>query len=549
MRRALIAILLAYIAIYVVPLGVRPLQSPDETRYAEIPREMIATGDWIVPRLDGLRYFEKPPLGYWVTALSMLAFGENGFAVRFPSAVASGLTALILLCFANRVSGRQDTGPLAGVVYLTSLLVFVVGTSNIPDGPFTLLLTATCVLLYRGLAAEDPAGRTWRLTAAGLCCGLAFLTKGLLAFALPLGAVVVFCAWERRWRDIPWSVGLPAAVAVAVALPWSLAIHLREPDFWRYFVWVEHLQRFLAPRGDEQHAQPVWYFVPVLLASQLFWVPFVPAAIAGRRHHAWPRSPARWCVVWAVVPFVVVSASGGKLATYILPSLPPLALLLAVGLTGAVTGRERSWSLVSGAWVAAGIGLGGLAYALAAGRSYYSDSEGWKVQVLAVGFACWAVMSAVAALANRLRLAIHACAPLLLFVCTPWAVPADALATRTIRGITENPAAKIARDALLVADRRSVTAACWILKRHDIAVLDHPGELAYGASYADAGHRLLGKEELAALVDGGSRERDVVLLLARHDLVAWAGETLTRRHAGPDCCIEDRGILLARLGT
>ena len=130
---------MAYFLVYIGPLPFRPLYLPDETRYAEIPREMLSTGDWIVPRLNGLRYFEKPVFSYWLTALSFGLFGQNRFAARLPCALATGLSAALLALFLRRTG--HGTFALMGVaVFLTTWEVYVLGVFNVPDAVFSLSL-------------------------------------------------------------------------------------------------------------------------------------------------------------------------------------------------------------------------------------------------------------------------------------------------------------------------------------------------------------------------------------------------------------------------
>ena len=148
-------VLCGWLVIYILPLGQRPLIMPDETRYAEIPREMLSTGDWVVPRLAGLRYFEKPPLGYWVNATSISLLGEHEFAVRLPSAVAAGLTALLVFGFARTVSRCAKTGIFAAAVYLTFVEVYLVGTFNVLDNLLTLFLTAAIIAFHRAVVSRD----------------------------------------------------------------------------------------------------------------------------------------------------------------------------------------------------------------------------------------------------------------------------------------------------------------------------------------------------------------------------------------------------------
>jgi 4-amino-4-deoxy-L-arabinose transferase len=147
-RRFQLLIPSLYLLLYILPLGFRPIFIPDESRYAEIPREMIASGDWIVPHLDGIRYFEKPVLGYWLNALSMKAFGENAFAVRFPSAMATGLSAFIIFLLVRRFSNRNFLGAITAVIFLTCFEVYGVGTFNVLDSTLAMFGTAAMASFF-----------------------------------------------------------------------------------------------------------------------------------------------------------------------------------------------------------------------------------------------------------------------------------------------------------------------------------------------------------------------------------------------------------------
>ncbi|MEJ2658038.1 MAG: phospholipid carrier-dependent glycosyltransferase, partial [Desulfobacterales bacterium] len=143
MRKSHVAIIGIFLLLYIVPLGIRPIVIPDESRYAEIPREMIASGDWIVPILNGLRYFEKPVLGYWLNALAIELFGENAFAVRFPSAAATGISAFIIFLFIRRFSGDIIVATFAALIFLTTFIVYGIGTFNILDSMLAVFVTAS----------------------------------------------------------------------------------------------------------------------------------------------------------------------------------------------------------------------------------------------------------------------------------------------------------------------------------------------------------------------------------------------------------------------
>src|SRR5262249_12900260 len=218
---------------------------------------------------------------------------------------------------------------VAPVVFLTTALVAGVGTFAVLDSLLTLFLTAAVAAWY--LAVLEPPGRrrVVYLVLCGGACGAAFLVKGFLAWAIPAMVAVPHLAARRQWRalfTLPW---IPIATAVAVALPWSVLIHFREPDFWRYFFWVEHVQRFV---GDEaQHAQPPWFFLEFLPLIGWPWILALPAAAIGLRGA--PRDDfRRYLLLWTVLPFVFFSFSRGKLLTYVLPCFAPLSILVAAGL-------------------------------------------------------------------------------------------------------------------------------------------------------------------------------------------------------------------------
>ena len=157
MKKSSLAVIGLFLIIYLLPLGVRPLIIPDETRYGEIPREMIASGDWVVPRLNGLRYFEKPVMGYWLNAVSMTIFGENAFAVRFPSALAAGLSALMLFFLVRKYGQGETNGLYTAGIFLTCLLVAGLGTVSVLDNVLAMFLTGTTFFFL-----FKPHGRTPR---------------------------------------------------------------------------------------------------------------------------------------------------------------------------------------------------------------------------------------------------------------------------------------------------------------------------------------------------------------------------------------------------
>ncbi len=311
------------------PLGVRALWSPDEGRYAEIPREMVASGDWVTPRLDGVKYFEKPALFYWLQALAIEAFGVRDWTLRLWVALFALGGCLAVYAAGRRLFGRR-AGLLAAAVLATSPLYYVLSQSITLDMGVSVLLAAT--LLAALLGIEEPAGRRRRLLlyAAYAAAAAATLEKGLIGFLLPGLVVLVWLAAARRWRSLrPLYLPTGLALFLAIALPWHLLVARANPDFLYFYFVREHFLRY----ATKLHAryQPFWFFAPILLAGLMPWAAFLPRALrlapdAGRPDPR--RAEVLFLLLWAGIVFAFFSASSSKLAPYILPCAPPLALLV-----------------------------------------------------------------------------------------------------------------------------------------------------------------------------------------------------------------------------
>ncbi|HEJ83636.1 MAG TPA: phospholipid carrier-dependent glycosyltransferase, partial [Desulfobacteraceae bacterium] len=394
MRKHSLAVISLFLILYILPLGWRPLAIPDETRYAEIPREMIASGDWVVPRLNGLKYFEKPALGYWLNALSIMVFGENPFAVRLPSALSAGMTAMILFFLMRRFGTRAEAAPLGAAAYLTALLVLALGTISILDSMLTLFLTGAMASFFFACQEGHPLKRSGFLALFGAFCGLAFLMKGFLAFAVPGIAIVPFLVWERRLKELFRILWIPLLALLLVTLPWGILIHLKEGDFWNYFFWTEHIRRFISPVPG-QHPKPFWYFLPILAGGALPWLFLVPAAFSETTAGLGRRDPlVRFAVCWFLFPFLFFSACSGKLIPYILPCFPPFIMIIAMGLADYFEkGKKRAFNVA--AWCLAVL-MGGIAIALVLNQTtrilwvrVYDPLESWKWAIAAGGFLAW----------------------------------------------------------------------------------------------------------------------------------------------------------------
>jgi len=505
-----------FLVLYIAPLGVRPLVIPDEARYAEIPREMLASGDWIVPRFNGLRYFEKPPLGYWLNAGSIGLFGENAFAIRLPSAVAAGLTALLLFVWARRFTDDGAIPLLATAVFLLSFEVLAIGVFCVLDSVLSLFVTAAIVTSYLACEQRTPRTRMILLVLAGVACGLAFLTKGFLALAVPVMVIVPFALWQGRLKICLRTAWVPLITAFLVALPWALLVHRREPDFWHYFFWVEHVARFTSPRGG-QHLEPLWFYVPILIAGAMPWTALVGPIVQGLRHMNWSHPMMRLAICWLVLPFLLFSASSGKLGTYILPCFPPLAFLIAVGLLTCL-GEDDTKGFVIGAWVlmlGAGSLLIALVVALFAVPGICDTVALWKWAIAAAGLLLWVVLCRAATTQRRVhaKLAL-CCAGPVLFMFSWHFISAAALPAKKAPGaFLLSHASGISGNSIVIAENDLAGAVCWYYQRSDVILTGGTGEYEYGLSYGDSQRRMFDVEQVKDLIIERTREEPVILVV------------------------------------
>jgi 4-amino-4-deoxy-L-arabinose transferase-like glycosyltransferase len=299
------------------------LWEPDEARYAEIAREMVASGNYLVPHLNYVIYIEKPPLLYWLTALSYQIFGVNEFAARFFGALFAVLGVTATSYFGLRCFGRRHA-LLAGAILATMPIYAVLGQVLTTDMILAALMTFASFALFM----HWREGGRW-CWFAYLAMALGILAKGPVAAILPVAAMVAFLGWEG---DLRGAIGrfhalAGAIVVLAIAAPWFIYTIVRVPGYFDFYFVGEYLKRVFQP--SYSHGEPIWYYLPVLAGGLLPWSAMVP--LMTWRAMA-PNPARRYCLVLAVVIVGAFSLASAKLIPYILPALPPIAILIADGI-------------------------------------------------------------------------------------------------------------------------------------------------------------------------------------------------------------------------
>jgi len=497
-KQLIIGVFSLFVVIYIALLGAHPLTVPSEARYAEIPREILQTNEWIVPHLNGMRYFEKTPLGYWLQSISMLAFGENLFANRLPSALAAGFSAWWIFLLIRRF-GQTKQPVLGSLIYLTFIQVFILSITNILDGMLAAFLTAAIASFFIAFQAPKKSERNRYLFWLGIFCGLAFLIKGFLAFAVPFVVIIAFMIWEKRAKDIlSWSI-IPLLAVLLVCVPWGIAIHFKESDFWHYFFWVEHIKRF-SGGNSAQHPSPIWYFLPVLLGGALPWTFLVPAALRNLKQKLLTEPFYRFCLLWFVLPFIFFSLSSGKLATYILPCFAPLAILLSEGLSNDQPSNWQRRGITTGLLFvflvmvvvsSAQLNLMGL-------KPFYQSEELYKVWLIVGSLVMASIFMFIALKKTNqtMSLIFYAMSPLTFMLITHFSLPQSFLNNKAPESFLSSKQSLITPETIIVSDAPLMHAVNWLYKRDDVYLFHSKGEMLYGLSYPDTEHRYLNSERL-----------------------------------------------------
>lgn len=463
-------------------LGYRDLFDPDEGRYAQIPAAMVDSGDWLTPRLNGVKYFEKPALQYWATAVVFSLVGKSNASARLVPALAGYLGALFAALLALRLFGARAA--IFAFLFASSSLMWVMMGHILT---LDMLLSAwlfcgmACLAIAQNGRSDRKQLRNWML-AGWAALALAVLTKGLIGLVLPAASVVVYSVWQRDWRI--WKhLQLAGGVVLFFLLlaPWFIAVSLKNPEFASFFFIHEHWDRYTS--GVHHREGPVYYFVPFLLLGVLPWLMVSLDVLIRPAFQWWPEKTgefdaARLLWSFVVVTFVFFSLGDSKLPAYILPVMPVVAVLAAQRMAEAKRpGSDR--------WLMAVLGLVMLVLAFNVVRlaneryalQLWLDFRPW---LLAGG--CLFMLSAVVMFV-LLRKPLAACAiasvlSLLAFQLVLWGAQSIA-AVRSSRLVAEAITSSVAADAPVYAVGTFPESAVFYLGQ-TIRIVRYTGEFEFG---------------------------------------------------------------------
>jgi 4-amino-4-deoxy-L-arabinose transferase-like glycosyltransferase len=328
-------------------LGHRALWDPDEGRYAEMAREILTLHDWVTPHLNNLDYFEKPMMFMWLEALSFKVFGVSEWAARLVSLMEAFGGVFLVGLMARKLWGIR-AGIIASLCLITSVEYFVLGSAVDINMTLSLFITAAFVFFWLGYSEGRPV--YFYLFWASMAC--ATLSKGPIGVILPVGAIGIYILVTRQFRLVIQSRPVSGILLfLALTLPWFILVSMRNPDFFHFFFINQNIQRYAA---SNERYQPFYYFFLIIIAGFLPWTCLIPTMAK----EAWIHRMSReiiYIALWFGFILAIFTPSHSKLATYVLPCFPPLALLLAFAVHRAPA-RARVPLIITGIfWLLAGI--------------------------------------------------------------------------------------------------------------------------------------------------------------------------------------------------
>jgi 4-amino-4-deoxy-L-arabinose transferase len=503
---------------YLIPSFDRPLFSPDETRYIEVSREILSTGNWVMPQLFELKYFEKPILSYWLQALSMKLFGEHAFAGRLPTTLAALGSALLLFYLTLQMTACRQRSITAALIYLSMLQVVLLGSFLILDTLLTFFVLAALCSAYKGLSATQAVTKKRAYSLMGLAMGLGFLCKGFIALVL---SGLVIGAWlflYKAWKDV-LHYGLWFLICfMAATLPWAVAVHQQAPDFWHHFLFEQNIGRMTGT--NTKHHEPFWFYLPVILFSTLPWSLFVGPLVRFQKQQSQHSQLLLWS--WFLLPLIFLSCSTSKLWTYVLPLCAPLAIIFALGFHDLLAQKSKQ-SIQTSACLLGGIAcliLGAflvLQMEVTSWQALYNKQEPMKALGFAgmVGIWLW-VAYRLWKQPQHFTLMKIASFPIVFMLLAPKLLPERTLSVKAAVDFAQSSKQWIdAETEIIVEDFNIASSLAWSLKRTNFVFFGLSGnELSYGLRQPESNHRAIEKlAHLRAHILEQQKERTVALFM------------------------------------
>lgn len=318
---------LCCVIIFSFMLGARPLNSPDETRYSSVSLAMVQHHDYITPKVNGIKFLDKPVLYYWTQAASIHLFGVHNWSLRLVSMLFACLGCLAIFLFACQLYDKP-TAWLTLLMLITAPLYFISAHYVNMDMAIAVFITLCLSCFYQAVITASPYHRKLFLYGCYIFAGLGFLTKGLIGFVLPGLVILIWIIWQREWSVFKWIFSPVGFILfLLIVLPWLLAVQHVNPDFFHYFFIYEQFDRF--SQSGFNNVMPWWFYLASIAGTFFPWsMLIIPSLIYFFKHRASiDFKHEKFLIVWILTILLFFSIPQSKIITYILPVFPPLALL------------------------------------------------------------------------------------------------------------------------------------------------------------------------------------------------------------------------------
>lgn len=504
-------LVVAFLLFYLAPLASHGLWIPDETRYAQISQEMLLSGHWATPHFMGLRYFEKPAAGYWMIAIGQALFGQNLFGVRVASAIALGLSVVLTWLVAGRLWRNPRMQLTSAVVYMSlSLICAGAGYANL-DPQFTLWVNLSIVALWYAADAMTRRARLGAWAVLGFACAMGFMTKGFLALLLPVLVALPYMLWQRRFVELLCYGLLAVVVATLLSLPWALTVHFQEADFWNYFFWDEHIRRFAGE--DAQHPEAWYYYLPIMAMASLPWLALLPDTLA----QGWKvrrQAPMGFLWLWLLLPLILFSIARGKLPSYIMPCLLPLALLIGYGLAKGME-QGRTLMLRGNGMLNLLLGVVGLlAIVYVQLKRPIYEAEPLPLALLIFALCCWILANALAIWRPAQCWIAPAVGMGVALSLIPAALPKSVVNNKTPDAFIAQHTQELKETRMLLSNELGAASAlAWHTGNPQITLFNTAGEARYGLRYPDAQGRAVTMEQVGPWLAAARRNGSVGVVM------------------------------------
>lgn len=474
---------------YLIPINYRDLWQPDETRYAEISREMLENHNWSVPHLLDVRYFEKPIFGYWVNNISQLIFGKNNFSVRFGSTFFTILSAIFLFYFVQSLWNSKHISYNAVIIFLSNLLVYIIGTYSVLDAILSFWINVSMIFFWMAIKSSVKKNRIVYYLIFGISCGIGFITKGFIALVIPFLSILIWLKFNPKYIKTTLIHSLiPLISAILISFPWIYDVLSKEQDYARYFIFIEHIQRFL---GDNaQHKFPIWYYVPVLFIGIFPWFGLLLTSL----YRSWISRKfdkiSFYLLIWIIVQFLFFSFSKGKLPTYILPCFFPISILIAKNIFSDTLKNNlillkinSTTNIFFGCIILFSISI---VYFIPEIYPYslYSYQEHAKFMLFVISMLIWISINAWVKLFAIKSWQWTAMSIVGIAILFGFYVPERIVYSKQPQVFLNEIKDDLKKSEVIIANNIGVaTTIAWEMNRSDIMIIDNKGELEYGLNY------------------------------------------------------------------